>query len=126
MNFKVLIVDDDYINRMLLTSLLKKTLYQIEIIESVDGEDALEKCKNNPDIQLILLDVEMPNMDGSKFLINYKADVFLQDIPIIAVSSNDLRIKEILDLGAYSFLLKPVTEKKLLTAIMKSQQKKKH
>ena len=123
MNFKVLIVDDDYINRMLLTSLLRKTLYKIEIIESVDGEDALRKCKENLDIQLILLDVEMPNMDGSKFLINYKKNRSLPDIPIIAVSSNDLRIKEILELGAHSFLVKPVTEEKLLSAIMKSQKK---
>ncbi|RUM70016.1 MAG: response regulator [Sulfurovum sp.] len=123
MNFKVLIVDDDYINRMLLTSLLKRTLYKIEIIESVDGEDALRKCKENLDIQLILLDVEMPNMDGSKFLINYKKNRSLPDIPIIAVSSNDLRIKEILELGAHSFLVKPVTEEKLLSAIMKSQKK---
>ena len=124
MNFKVLIVDDDYINRRLLTSLLRKTLYQIEIIESVDGEDALEICKNNPDIQLILLDVEMPNMDGSKFLMNYTVDKSLPDIPIIAVSSNDLRIKEILELGAYSFIVKPVTEEKLLTSIMQSQKNK--
>jgi len=124
MNFKVLIVDDDYINRRLLTSLLRKALYQIEIIESVDGEDALEICKNNPDIQLILLDVEMPNMDGSKFLMNYKVDKSLPDIPIIAVSSNDLRIKEILELGAYSFIVKPVTEEKLLTSIMQSQKNK--
>ena len=123
MIFKVLIIDDDYINRRLLISLLQKALYQIEIIESVDGEDALTKCKETPDIQLILLDVEMQNMNGSKFLINYTADKSLPDIPIIAVSSNDLRIKEILDLGAYSFIVKPVTEKKLLTAIMKSQKK---
>ncbi len=123
MIFKILIVDDDYINRRLLISLLKKTLYQIETIESVDGEDALEKCKNNTDIQLILLDVEMPNMDGSKFLINYTANNSLPDIPIIAVSSNDLIIKEILNLGAYAFIVKPITEEKLLTAIIKAQRK---
>jgi CheY-like chemotaxis protein len=122
MSFKVLIVDDDHINRRLLISFLRKTLYKIEIIESVDGEDALQECKKNPDIQLILLDVEMPNMNGSNFLIHYSKDTSLPDIPIIAVSSNDLRIKEILSLGAYAFIVKPVTEKKLLTAIMKAQK----
>ena len=124
MDFKVLIVDDDHINRRLLISFLKKNLYQIETLESIDGEDALKKCKENPDIQLILLDVEMPNMNGSKFLVHYTADKSLPDIPIIAVSSNDLRIKEILTLGAYAFIVKPVTEKKLLTAIMKAQKNK--
>jgi len=123
MDFKILIIDDDHINRRLLISFLKKNLYQIETIESIDGEDALKKCKENSDIQLILLDVEMPNMNGSKFLINYRADKSLADVPIIAVSSNDLRVKEILNLGAYAFIVKPVTEKKLLTAIMKAQKK---
>ena len=125
MTFKVLIIDDDYINRRLLVSLLKKALYQIETIESIDEIDALKKCKENSDIQLILLDIEMHNMNGSQFLINYTTDNSLPDIPIIAVSSNDLRIKEMLKLGAYSFIVKPVTEKKLLTAIMKSQKNKK-
>ena len=121
MIFKVLIVDDDYINRRLVISLLKKTLYQIEIIQSVDGEDALREVKNNLDIQLIILDVEMPNMDGSKFLTNYIEDTHLPRVPIIAISSNDLRVKEILTLGANAFIVKPVTENKLLNAIMKAQ-----
>jgi CheY-like chemotaxis protein len=123
MIFKVLIVDDDYINRRLLISLLKKTLYKIEIIESVDGQDALEKVKEHSGIQLILLDIEMPNMDGSKFLRNYIEEKSFPNIPIIAVSSNDLRVKEILMLGAHAFILKPVTEHKLLTAIRKAQNR---
>ena len=123
MNFKVLIVDDDYINRRLLISLLKKTLYKIEIIKSIDGEDALLHSKKTPDIQLILLNIEMPNMDGSKFLRNYIEDSSFPNIPIIAVSSNDLIIKEILMLGATAFIVKPVTENKLLTAIMKAQNR---
>ncbi len=121
MIFKVLIVDDDYINRRLIISFLKKILYQIETIESVDGEDALIKCRENRDIQLILLDVEMPNMDGSEFLIKYINDNSLTDIQIIAISSNDLRVKEILDLGADYFIVKPVTEEKLLSSIIKTK-----
>ena len=121
MIFKVLIVDDDYINRRLLVSLLKKELYQIETIESVDGKDALEKCKEHSDFQLILLDIEMPNMDGSDFLRLYKKDEHSPQIPIIAISSNDLRKKEILSFGANSFLQKPITEKKLIEAIREAQ-----
>ncbi len=121
MIFKVLIIDDDYINRRLLASLLKKELYKIEIIESVDGKDALEKCKEHLDLQLILLDIEMPNMDGSEFLRLYKKDKAISTVPIIAISSNDLRKKEILSFGASSFLQKPITEKKLLTSIREAQ-----
>ena len=121
MIFKILIADDDYINRRLLISLLKKELYKVEILEAVDGKNALEVCHQNLDIQLILLDIEMPIMDGAEFLKHYIKDKSLPKIPILAISSNDMRIKEILDVGADAFLMKPVTEEKLLNAIRKSQ-----
>jgi putative two-component system response regulator len=121
MVFKVLIVDDDYTNRRLLISLLKKALYKIETIESVDGEDALQKCKEHSDFQLILLDIEMPNMDGSDFLRLYKSNEQTFNVPIIAISSHDLRKKEILSFGANAFLQKPITEKKLMAAIREVQ-----
>ncbi len=122
MIFKVLIIDDDYINRRLLISLIKKELYHVDIIESIDGGHALQLCKENPDIQLILLDVEMPRMDGSEFLKHYFETYGKNNIPIIAVSSNDLRNKEILTLGAAAFIVKPVTEEKLLSAIQEAQK----
>ncbi len=122
MIFKVLIIDDDYINRMLLVSLIKKELYHVEILESIDGGHALQICQENPDIQLILLDIEMPRMDGAEFLKKYFEMKREKDIPIIAISSNDMRIKEILALGAGAFILKPVTEDKLLEAIQNSHQ----
>lgn len=121
MIFKVLIIDDEYINRRLLSSFLKKGLYQVEILESVDGNHGLDMCRQHLDIQLILLDVEMPQMDGSEFLKAYKKEKNLPNIPIIAVSSNDLRIKEIRELGANAYLVKPVTEEKLLNSIVESQ-----
>ncbi len=123
MIFKVLIVDDDYINRRLLVSLIKKELYHVDIIESIDGGHALQLCEENPDIQLILLDVEMPRMDGSEFLKHYFNTNSKNNIPIIAVSSNDVRSKEILALGAGSFIVKPITEEKLLDAIREVQQR---
>lgn len=118
MILKVLILDDDYINRMLIISFLKKALYQIDTIESIDKDDALEQCKSHKDIQLIIVNIEMSNIDGSTFLKSYKENN-LQNIPIIAISSNDLRVKEIIELGASAFVIKPVTEKKLLSAIIK-------
>ena len=121
MVFKILIADDDYINRRLLISLLKKELYQVEILEVVDGKNALATCQQHLDIQLILLDVEMPIMDGAEFLKCYSKDKTLPKIPILAISSNDTRAKEITNLGADAFLMKPITEEKLFNAIRKSQ-----
>jgi len=121
MIFKVLIADDDYINRRLLISLLKKELYKVEILEAVNGKEALEICNNNLDIQLILLDIEMPVMDGVGFLKYYSKHKNLSGTPILAISSNDLIAKEILSLGADAFLTKPITSEKLLNAILESQ-----
>jgi len=119
--FKVLIIDDDYINRKLLIEILKKNLYQVQAIESVDGEDALQKIYKNPDIQLILLDIEMPKINGIDFLdYHIKYNNNHNDIPIIAISSNDTRKRESLQKGASAFLTKPITENQLMEAIVNS------
>ena len=117
-DFKVLIVDDDYINRKLLVSILKKRLYQIQTIESVDGADALRSCHEHPNIQLILLDIEMPHVDGLEFLRLFNQDKKLQKIPLIAISSNDLHKQDAYNVGADMFLVKPITEEKLFDAIL--------
>lgn len=121
MNFKVLIADDDYINRRLLLSLLKKELYQVEVLEAVDGESALVLSQENKDIELIIADVEMPMMDGSAFIKKYRYENPNSHVPILAISSNDLRAKEVLYMGANKFLTKPITGDKLLDAIMNVQ-----
>ncbi|HIO95759.1 MAG TPA: response regulator [Campylobacterales bacterium] len=117
-SFKVLIVDDDYINRKLLVSILKKELYKIEAIESIDGEDALKKLRKHPDIQLILLDIEMPNVNGLEFLERYHQDIRLKRVRTIAISSNDLHKKRAIEAGSHAFLVKPITEEKLMEAIL--------
>ena len=121
MIFKVLIADDDYTNRRLLISLLKQKLYNAEIIEAVDGENALEICRTTEDIQLILVDIEMPIMDGSEFIKEYRKQ-YNNKTPILAISSNDLRSDEIIYMGANAFLIKPITSEKLLNAIVKVQE----
>jgi len=118
--FKVLIIEDNYINRKLLIEILKKNLYQIEAIESVDGEDGLQKLHENPDIQLILLDIEMPKVNGMDFLDYYTKYNTRPKIPIITISSNDTRKRESLEKGADVFLAKPISESKLMEAIMES------
>jgi putative two-component system response regulator len=120
--FKVLIIDDDYINRKLLIEILKKNLYQVKSIESVDGEDALQQIHENPDIQLILLDIEMPKINGIDFLEYHMRYNQNNDIPIIAISSNDTRKKESLNKGASAFLTKPITEQQLMEAILSSSK----
>jgi putative two-component system response regulator len=118
--FKVLVIDDDYINRKLLVNILKKKLYEVESIEAEDGADALTKLHQNPDIELILLDIEMPKLNGIEFLIQYLKDDTIPRTPIIAISSNETRQKESLAMGANAFLVKPISEERLMEAILGS------
>ena len=115
-----MIVDDDYIYRKLLIEILKKNLYQVKAIESVDGEEGLQQLHENPDIGLILLDIEMPKINGIDFLSYYTKYNTNPNIPIIAISSNDTRKRESLEKGADAFLTKPITESLLMKAILNS------
>ena len=117
MGLKVLVVDDDMINRMLLKTLLKKNPRVSEIIEAEDGSDALDKMKKNPDINLILLDIMMPIVDGIEFLKIFRLDMKNAQIPVIVLSTDDTRKTKVFDNGANDFLRKPVKEEMLTSKI---------
>jgi putative two-component system response regulator len=117
MGLKVLVVDDDMINRMLLKTLLKKNPKVTDIIEAENGSDALNKMKQDPDINLILLDIMMPIVDGIEFLKIFRADMSNAHIPVIVLSTDDTRKTEVFDNGANDFIRKPVKEEALFGKI---------
>jgi len=110
MALKVLIVDDDFINRKLLQTLLKKHPDVVETTEAENGSDALEKLKNDPSINLVLLDIMMPIVDGIEFLKIFRSDMANAHIPVIVLSTDDSRKTEVFDNGANDFLRKPIKE----------------
>jgi len=117
MGLKVLVVDDDFINRKLLHTLLKKNPTVTDIIEAENGSDALDKMKKDPDINLILLDIMMPIVDGIEFLKIFRLDMANAHIPVIVLSTDDTRKTEVFDNGANDFLRKPVKEEMLTAKI---------
>jgi len=117
MGLKVLVVDDDMINRMLLKTLLKKNAKVSDIIEAENGSDALNKMKQDPSINLILLDIMMPIVDGIEFLKIFRADMANAHIPVIVLSTDDTRKTEVYDNGANDFIRKPVKEEALFSKI---------
>ncbi|RRS32938.1 MAG: response regulator receiver protein [Epsilonproteobacteria bacterium (ex Lamellibrachia satsuma)] len=117
MALKVLIVDDDFINRKLLQTLLKKNTSVTEIVEAENGSDALDKIKKDPNIDLILLDIMMPIVDGIEFLKIFRSDIANAHIPVIVLSTDDTRKTEVYDNGANDFLRKPVKEDMLSAKI---------
>ena len=117
MGLKVLVVDDDMINRMLLKALLKKNAKISIIVECENGADALEEIKANTDFDLILLDIVMPVLNGIEFLKIFRSDVGNSHVPVIVLSTDDTKKTEVFDNGANDFLRKPIMEKDLMRMI---------
>ena len=117
MGLKVLVVDDDFINRKLLQTLLKKNSTISNIVEAENGSDALNKLKNDPLIDIILLDIMMPVVDGIEFLKIYRSDAKNANVPVIVLSTDDTRKNEVFDNGANDFLRKPIKEELLFEKI---------
>ena len=104
---KVLIVEDNEINR----EILKVTLEDdYDVLEAVNGEEGLNILSQYyKDISLILLDVVMPVCDGFEFLSRQKSDSLLASVPVIVTTGNNSQEDELkcLGLGAVDFITKP-------------------
>lgn len=83
---KILVVDDSRFFRVVLSKLLRVQNYQV--LEAVDGEDALKIIESNPDIRLVLTDYMMPNMDGFTFTKRLRKKYGRDGIVILGVTSD--------------------------------------
>ena len=116
---KILAVDDDFINLKLISSMLKKNSNVELIIEATNGLDAINLLKSQSDVDLILLDIKMPIMDGIEFLTNLQPMRQFKDIPVIVLTTDETRKNEAFDKGAFDFLVKPIREVDLSAKIAK-------
>jgi two-component system chemotaxis response regulator CheY len=91
-----------------------------EFFEASDGQGGLEKLEKIGPVDLILLDMEMPRLDGIGFLEAVKKDPRWKEIPVIVVSSIAQREKMIkaIQEGAKQYLTKPFTSEQLLTKVV--------
>ena len=102
---RVLIVDDEAINRMMLASMLED---DYELLFAEDGEHAMRQVwAHRETISLVLLDLIMPNMPGQEVLNLMKAAPELRDIPVIVVTADFSQEIVCLDAGASDFIQKP-------------------
>jgi len=115
---RILIIDDSAVFRKVVSMNLKHAGY--EVIEAVDGLDAFNKL---PTIKpnLIVCDVNMPNMDGLTFVTKVRADENNRFIPIIMLTteSQEEKKKKGMEVGAKAWLVKPFAPEQLLSAISK-------
>jgi len=102
----LLIVDDNSMNRIMLSRYTTRLGYQSTLVEN--GRQALEKLQNES-FDLVLLDVQMPEMDGYQVLEQMKAHPYLREIPVIMISAVDELESTVrcIELGAQDYLPKP-------------------
>lgn len=104
---KILVVEDNELNRQLLCQILGS---EYDVLEAENGEEALEVLKQYGEgISLILLDIVMPVMDGYTFLSVMKENSEYSSIPVIVTTQNDTESDELAALshGASDFVAKP-------------------
>lgn len=116
---KILAVDDDFINLKLISSMLRKNQNVGAIIEATNGLDAINLLKTQGDIDLVLLDIKMPVMDGIEFLANIQSMAEFKKLPVIVLTTDETRKHEAFDHGAFDFLVKPIRENDLSSKIAK-------
>ncbi|WP_295317667.1 adenylate/guanylate cyclase domain-containing protein [Roseobacter sp.] len=119
----LLIVDDNKVNRLLLSRSVELLGHKASVAEN--GRIAMERLQQES-FDLMLLDIEMPEMDGFEVLAAIKADAKLRDLPVIVTSSVEgiENIVRCIELGAEDYLAKPVN-KTLLGARLSSGLEKK-
>ncbi len=115
--FNFLIVDDYEILRHGVATLLLNSNLANKVIEAENGQDALIKCNKHSDIDIVILDISMPDMDGIEA--TRKIKYHFPDIEIIVLSMRDdhATIRNILKAGASSYVLKNADKADLFKAI---------
>lgn len=112
----VLVAEDSEVIRAVIRAQLQDQGYRV--VEAVDGQDALRKCAAEPP-DVVLLDVEMPVLDGYGVLRALKEDPVLGDIPVVFLTSRS-RTEEVVEglrLGAHDYLRKPIEQIELVGRI---------
>lgn len=112
---KILLTDDDLRNTFALSKLLKK--HGMEVVIADNGEMALEKLESDKTIDLILMDIMMPVMDGYQAIDEIRKRSNIKHLPIIALTARAMPEEQerCINAGANDYLTKPVDIEKLLT-----------
>ena len=116
---KVLIIDDDSRNIFALKATLKAKSF--DCISCLSAPEALEILTNHKDIDIILIDMMMPEMDGYEAIGKIKSNTALQKIPVIAITAQAMTgdREKCLEAGADGYISKPVNVDELLVLLKK-------
>jgi PAS domain S-box-containing protein len=116
-NLKILIVEDDEISHSLLSRMLQNIMGTV--LHAITGVEAIEACRNNPDLDLILMDIRMPKMDGLEATRHIRQ--FNKDVIIIAQTAYAFTgdSEKAIEAGCNDCISKPIDRNLLITSILK-------
>lgn len=119
-NTTVLVVDDSAVSRKITCKFLKTQKFTI--IEAENGEEALQRLKQHPEIKLIITDYNMPVMDGFELVTAVRKEYSMDELSIIGVSSqgNPMLSAKFLKRGANDFITKPYAEEEFFWRVNQS------
>jgi len=114
---KVLIVDDDIRNIFSLTSVLES--HDVEVLHAERGKDGILILEQTPSVDVALIDIMMPEMDGYETMKEIRKQAGLADLPLIAVTAKAMKgdRQKCLDAGASDYIAKPVDIELLLALL---------
>ena len=115
---RILLVDDDIRNIYSLTSVLES--YGVEVLHAEGGRDGIVILEQTPGIDIALIDIMMPEMDGYETMREIRSRPALADLPLVAVTAKAMKgdRQKCLDAGASDYIAKPV-ELDLLLALLR-------
>jgi two-component system chemotaxis response regulator CheY len=109
MPFRVLIADDSPAMRLVIRRVIELSGFAVDgFWEAADGKEALCLLRRQP-IDVMLTDINMPNMNGEQLLVSLQTEEKLKALPVVVVSTDATRhrIERMLDLGARGYITKP-------------------
>jgi CheY-like chemotaxis protein len=119
---KILIVEDDLSSRLYLNKILEKT--EVITFNAGDGQEAIDVAMENPDLDVILMDIQLPVMDG--YTTARKIKEFRQDVVIIAQTAYGLmdEKEKIMNSGFDDYLIKPIISQNLIEKLKSNIERK--
>ncbi len=112
---KVLVVDDDARNIFALTSVLET--HDVDVVTATNGRQAINTLKNSTDVDMVLMDIMMPEMDGYATMREIRGIPQFRTLPILALTAKAMKgdREKCLDAGASDYIAKPVNTDQLLS-----------
>jgi DNA-binding NarL/FixJ family response regulator len=114
---KILIVDDHALIRDALQGVLKKLQRGVTVLEASDSQQAMDIIASNPDINLILLDLTLPDRNGLLVLAELRERYPAISVVVLSALQDRANVQKVLDLGAAGFIPKSARREVMLSAL---------